>query len=112
MTTRRAALGALAVLGIIGLALTGPVAGWQKTVSYSPPNGFIPDGATATRIAEAVWIPIWGEESVRAEKPFIATLDGDVWTVKGTLRAGAVGGVAEAEISKRDGRILRVAHGQ
>ena len=62
---------------------------------------------------EAVWIPIWGEKSVAAEKPFKATLKGDVWTVTGKdLPSGAGGGVALADISKRDGRILRVIHGQ
>ena len=111
-TRRRLALIMFVVLGGIGLVLASEVAGWQNTVSYIPANGFVPDEATAGRIAEAVWTPIWGEEHIRAEKPFVATLNGDVWTVRGTLKAGFPGGVAEAEISKRDGRILRVAHGQ
>src|ERR1043166_8217020 len=29
--------------------------------SYVPPHGFVPDSATAVRIAVAVWIPIYGE---------------------------------------------------
>lgn len=104
---RQVALVAFVICGAAGLVVTAS----QKSVSYVPPNGFVPDETTATRIAEAVWIPIWGEQSVSGEKPFVATLNGDVWTVRGTLKAGP-GGVAEAEISKRDGRILRVAHGQ
>lgn len=112
MASKHPALIAFAVVGAVSLVLSSVVAGWQNTVSYIPANGFVPDEATANRIAEAVWIPIWGEEHVRAEKPFVATLNGDVWTVIGTLKTGVVGGVAEAEISKRDGRILRVAHGQ
>ena len=27
---------------------------------YVPPSGFVPDSATAVRIAVAVWIPIYG----------------------------------------------------
>lgn len=80
---------------------------------FVPKNGFVPDAATASRIAEAVWIPIYGEKLIFSEKPFKVTLHGDVWTVTGKdLPAGWAGGVAEADISKRDGRILRVIHGQ
>jgi hypothetical protein len=111
MATRTQLAFSVFVLGAISLVVTGEVAGRQRAFSYNPPNGFVPDQATAVRIAEAVWIPIWGEEHILAEKPFVATLNGDVWTVRGTLKAG-FGGVAEAEISKRDGRILRVVHGQ
>jgi len=100
------------LLIVIAIATTGGSAISQATPSYLPPNGFVPDAATAARIAEAVWIPIYGAQIVR-EKPFKATLKGDVWTVTGRdLPPGTVGGVAEAEISKRDGRILRVIHGR
>jgi hypothetical protein len=85
----------------------------QSSQTYTPPNGFVPDAATAMRIAEAVWIPIYGEAHIAAEKPFKATLKGDVWTVTGKdLPPNTLGGFAEADISKRDGRILRVIHGQ
>ena len=81
--------------------------------SSAPANGFVPNAETAIRIAEAVWIPIYGEKLIESEKPFKATLRGDVWMVTGAdLPEGSVGGVAEAHISKRDGRILRVTHGQ
>jgi hypothetical protein len=80
--------------------------------SYVPPRGFVPDQQTAGRIAEAVWIPIYGEEHIKSERPFKARLENDVWTVEGTLPKGFVGGVAIAEISKSDGRILRVSHGK
>ena len=77
------------------------------------PEWLVPDALTAGRIAEAVWIPIYGEARIAAEKPFAVVLKGEVWTVTGkALPAGTVGGVAEADISKRDGRILRVIHGQ
>jgi NTF2 fold immunity protein len=81
--------------------------------SFVPKDGFVPDAATAARIAEAVWIPLYGEKRISLEKPFKVSLHGDVWTVTGKdLPAGWDGGVAEADISKRDGRILRVIHGQ
>jgi hypothetical protein len=108
-----ARLRSIMLLTVIGIAATGGLTISQSTPSYVPPNGFVPDAATAARIAEAVWIPIYGAERIAKEKPFKATLKGDVWTVTGKdLPPGTLGGVAEAEVSKRDGRILRVIHGQ
>lgn len=45
----------------------------------------------AMRVAEAVWVPIYGEES---------------------MPANAVGGVAYIEIRRSDGEILKVSHGK
>jgi hypothetical protein len=73
----------------------------------------VPDAKTAIRIAEAVWIPVYGEEKIRQERPIHARLHGskDRWLVTGSLPKGYIGGVALAVISKTDGRILRVSHG-
>ena len=78
--------------------------------SYKPKEGFVPDKETAIRIAEAIWIPIYGKGAIESQKPLVASLKGSVWTVTGTLPQGLKGGVAIAEISKKDGRILRVIH--
>jgi hypothetical protein len=79
---------------------------------WIPEKGFVPDSQTAIRIAEAVCAPIYGEKQIATEKPFRAVLRDDTWVVSGTLPPGLDGGTAVAEISKRDGRILRVSHGQ
>jgi NTF2 fold immunity protein len=88
---------------------------------YRPPSGYVPDSATAVQIAEAVLVPIYGKKQIESEKPFTATLEGDVWTVGGTLRCpdgkgGTTtkcdGGVAVVKISKMDARILFVIHGK
>jgi len=80
--------------------------------STKPPSGYVPDAATAIAIAVAVWTPIYGQKEIDLEKPYIATLKGDVWTVVGTFhcKGNCVGGVLLAEISKQDGTILRVIH--
>jgi hypothetical protein len=80
--------------------------------SYKPKDGFVPDTVTAIWIAEAVLSSIYGEEKIKSERPFKATLKNDVWTVEGSLPEGWRGGVAIVEISKQDGRILRVSHGK
>jgi len=101
------------LLVVIAIATTVGFARSQSTQTYIPPNGFVPDAATASRIAEAVWIPIYGAEHIAEQKPFRVTLKGDVWTVTGKdLPADMKGGVAEADISKRDARILRISHGK
>ena len=67
--------------------------------AYVPAEGYVPTAEVAIKIAE--------------QEPYKATLAEGVWTVEGTLpKRYKKGGVAVAEISKRDGRILRVVHGK
>ena len=81
--------------------------------NYKPKEGYVPDEKTATKIAVAVWIPIYGEKQIEGERPYHAALSNGVWFVEGSLPGtDRAGGVAEAEISKGDGRILRVSHGK
>ena len=83
----------------------------QKS-SYKPKNGFVPDSRTATRVAEAILSPIYGEERVAVERPFSAELEGNTWTVRGHLQPGSVGGVAEIQISKETCQIISINHGK
>ena len=80
--------------------------------NYKPSSGYVPDRETAIAIAVAVWNPIYGKENIEKKKPFKATLKEGIWYVTGSLPFGSVGGVLEAEISKDDGRILRISHGK
>lgn len=97
----------LVLLGIVALSLAQ---------SDSPKNGYVPDESTAIRVAEAVFIPIYGEKHVRSERPFQATLKGNVWMVKGSLakpaKAGEIvfGGTMLAEIERTTGCIKAVYH--
>jgi hypothetical protein len=103
---------AFAMLVLIALS---PPRIWSQQHSYVPPAGFVPDKNTAVRIAEAVLDPIYGEDKIRAEGPLDAKLNeaGDTWIVWGHLPKPAnEGGAAYIEISKADGRILRVTHGK
>lgn len=80
--------------------------------NYIPPQGYVPDAETAITIAVAVWIPIYGEAQIAQEKPYTAVLLNGIWTVQGSLPKEMLGGVAIAEISKIDGRVIRVSHGR
>ena len=98
------------------IALTGCVttSGFDaSSTGYVPPKGFVPDASVAVRIAEAIWIPIYGEAKIKSEKPFKAVLENGIWKVRGTFHNRFnKGGVAEAEIAKDDGRIVAVSHGK
>lgn len=71
--------------------------------------GLVPDSITAIKIAEAVWLPIFGKR-IYKKKPFIAVLKNDsIWFVQGTLKEKK-GGIPYAEIQKKDGKVLSVYH--
>jgi hypothetical protein len=81
---------------------------------YHPPNGFVPDKETAKRIAEAIWLPIYGRV-VLSQKPYeVILIDDRIWIVEGTTRSifARGGGTAYIEIDKYTGAILKVAHGK
>ncbi len=80
--------------------------------NYKPKQGYVPNEETAIKIAVAVWIPIYGKEQIENEKPYKAVLKDGVWFVTGSLPEGWIGGVAEAEIAKDDGQIIRISHGE
>lgn len=93
-----------------GVSIGGAV---TAAYSYIPQNGFVPDEATAVRVAEAVLTPIYGENQIASERPFSAQLKGDVWTVTGHLPdTFKNGGVAQIRISKRTCQIISVSHGK
>ncbi len=82
--------------------------------TYDPKNGFIPDDRTAIAVAEAICQPFYGKERVEAERPFKATIENEVWTVRGSLPEGGhvMGGALLVRIAKKDGRILELTHEQ
>ena len=94
---------------LIGSLASSAFAG---TNSYVPSAGLVPNESTAVAIAVAVWKPIYGDRQIEGQRPIVATLRGDVWYVTGTLPKDTAGGTATAEISKKDGQILRISHGR
>ena len=80
-------------------------------------TNYVPDEETAKKIAEAIWLPIFGER-IFEQKPYDATLVNDTWIVKGLLPPpcryipDCRGGSAYIEIRKSDCKILLVKHGK
>jgi len=79
----------------------------RRSLSYSPPEGMVPNGETALKIAEAVLTPIYGKEVVEHERPFRIELIKNVWIIDGAIHPGP-GGNLHMEISKKDCRVVRV----
>jgi hypothetical protein len=105
------------VVSFLFLFVAGLHASEDQKHNFKPASGYVPDEETAIRIAVAVWTPIYGKEKIANEKPYKAILKDQIWYVSGSLpeaKAGEiiVGGVAEAEINKSDGRIIRISHGK
>ena len=75
-----------------------------------PERGFVPDYRTAVKIAEAIWLPIFGK-AIYDDAPFNAALFKDsIWVVTGSLPPNTVGGSFYIKLNKSDGRILKVTH--
>ena len=45
-------------------------------------SGVVPDAATAIQIAEAVWKPMYGAETIASQTPFEGKLNHNVWIVR------------------------------
>ncbi len=97
------------------VGFTGMIEKWKERKierhSFIPKEGYVPNSETAEKIAEAVWLAIYGQE-VLNRRPYKSKLEGEVWIVKGTLEPIRPGGVPEIEIHKKTGKILRVSHGK
>ncbi len=82
---------------------------WGK--SYRPSGGYVPDERTAIQVGKAILIPVYGEDAVKKEEPFTASLEGNIWTVKGAVRPQPSGN-AEVKLSKVSGAVLFLTHSQ
>ena len=74
---------------------------------------YVPNGETAIKIAEAVWLPIYGEE-IYQKLPFTVEYykKENCWVVVGTMQSNSFGGVPEIKINKNTGEIIYVGHGK
>jgi hypothetical protein len=79
--------------------------------SYRPSNGYVPDQKTAILVAKVILTPVYGDEEVKSEEPFTASLKGNIWTVKGAVRHYPSGNT-EVKLSKIDGAVLFLTHSQ
>lgn len=80
---------------------------------YQPPEGIVSTAQSAARVAEIYLTRTYGAPVIRGELPFKVRLDRGVWTIEGKdLPLGWEGGVAELQICRSNGLVLRVVHGK
>ena len=73
----------------------------------------VADEETASRIAEAILSPVYGEKAIREQQPYQVTLKGGEWTVDGTAAPpGHFGGRFHIVILQVDGRLLEIGYGR
>ena len=71
---------------------------------------YVPNEETAIKIAEAILIPIYGNEVLK-KKPFTVRLINDkIWHVEGSMNLDELGGIPIIEIQKKDCKILSITH--
>ena len=101
----------VAILLTGGILLVSAFAENKK--GYTPNEGVVPNEETAIKIAEAVWLPIYGD-NIYSKQPFKAEYKEKekCWYVSGTLPPNTLGGVPEIKINKADGKILYIYHGK
>jgi len=73
-----------------------------------PRAGVVPDEQTAVRIAEAIWITIYGEDRVAAQKPFKTELKANIWIVSGAATDETA---LHVFILKPNGAVMAVGEG-
>src|ERR1700682_1334027 len=50
-----------------------------------PKEGLVPDKETAIKIAEAVLFRLYGEDSIKGQRPYVVKEDDYIWWISGTL---------------------------
>ncbi len=71
-------------------------------------NGVVTNEETAIKIAEVIWLSIYGDQ-IYKQKPFKAISHDSVWVVDGTVHE-QYGGAPHIVIRKKDGKIMDVTH--
>lgn len=100
------------ILVIIILITIDKYRGARNLEFNKPEKGIALDEKTAIKIAEAISLPIFGE-NIKDYMPFHAELRNDsIWHIYGLPKKSSFmvqfGGAPEFEILKKDGRILNV----
>jgi len=78
-----------------------------------PQAGYVPDAVTASKIADAVLVSMFGEEYVKEERPFSIVLKDGVWVIRGkTSDDPHPGGSVEIQIDKGTACVVSVTRGK
>jgi hypothetical protein len=91
--------------------LMSMAAATAQNLSREFPEGLVSDQKTAIAIAEAVLFHVYGERTIREQRPYIIKHVRDKWIIDGAPPPrGMAGGSFHIVISQRDGRVLEITH--
>lgn len=73
----------------------------------------IPDSKTAVNVAEIILFKIYGEENIIKQRPYNINYFEDYYIINGTMPKDlAIGGTFLIIISSKDGKIIKLTHGE
>ena len=76
-----------------------------------PKEGLVPDKETAIKIAEAVLFRLYGEDTIKLQRPYVVKEEDYIWWISGTLPNDSFGIVFKIGISKQTAAILHLTVG-
>lgn len=96
------------LLATVGLSLaTDPVTTTDPPNSRPPQCGYIATPEMAIKISLVLIEHFYGQDWIKSQKPFKATLRGEYWLVEGApVTEGSTGSVLYVKLSKKDGRVV------
>lgn len=74
----------LTTTAVPGTSIKSHMTTEKNKTGYIPKDGFVPNIATSIKIAEAIWLPIYGER-IYKKKPYNVKLKNGVRIIEGTL---------------------------
>lgn len=109
MRYRRSAVLAFALAG--AAPAHGHDARCDKSIDLvQPQRGIISNAQTASAVALAYLLPVYGRATIGRQLPLRVTLHDQMWTVEGVLPPGSIGGNATIILCQRNGAVLRMIH--
>ena len=109
MRYRRAVTTAL-VLGVATSAHAHDPRCDRSVDLVQPRRGIISNAQTASAVALAYLVPVYGSANISRQLPLRANLHDEMWTVEGVLPPGSIGGNAMIVLCQRNGTVLRMIH--
>lgn len=109
MRYRRSAVLAFG-LGIVAPAHAHDIRCDKSIDLVQPRRGIISNANTASAVALAYLVPVYGSENISRQLPLHATLHDEMWTVEGALPSGSIGGNASIVLCQRNGAVVRMIH--
>jgi NTF2 fold immunity protein len=83
--------------------------GQKELPDTSKASELIVDSLAAEKIAVTAWFNVYGNKILQ-DTPYVFQQLDSKWVVSGTLGPGLKGGVPYIEISKKDGKVIRISH--